>query len=133
VSFLDKPESQIIRRLRFVFDLLFFELSFGFMPEALFLAFGFSRGLPQLMGAHLYISTTWVTPLVGPKLAAKALANQSSWLNCKPSPLRGAFATRFRVRVPAAFYGCCSEAPNFLLQSRFKYSIANFSAGITFG
>ena len=51
VSFLDKPESQIIRRLRFVFDLLFFELSFGFMPEAIFLAFGFSRGLPQLMGA----------------------------------------------------------------------------------
>ena len=33
LSFLDKPESQIIRRLRFVFDLLFFELSFGFMPE----------------------------------------------------------------------------------------------------
>ncbi len=51
VSFLEKPESQIIRRLRFVFDLLFFELSFGFMPEAIFMAYGFSRGLPQLMGA----------------------------------------------------------------------------------
>jgi hypothetical protein len=51
VSFRDNPESQIIRRLRFVFDLIFFELSFGFMPKALFLAFGFSRGLPQLMGA----------------------------------------------------------------------------------
>jgi hypothetical protein len=59
-------KSEIIRRLRFVFDLLFSELPFGFMPEALFLAFGFSRGLPQLMGAlpgflsvdHLDSSTT---------------------------------------------------------------------------
>ena len=77
MSFRDKPESQIIRRLRFVFDLLFFELPFGFMPEAVFLAFRFSRGLPQLMGAlsdfvyieHLGNSTG------RPKLAAEALAN----------------------------------------------------------
>ena len=77
LSFLDKPESQIIRRLRFVFDLLFFELSFGFMPEALFLAFRLSGGLPQLWARSLIlcISITWVTPLVVPKLAAEALAN----------------------------------------------------------
>jgi hypothetical protein len=33
-----------------VFDLLFSELPFRFVPKALFLAFGFSRSLPQLMG-----------------------------------------------------------------------------------
>jgi hypothetical protein len=34
-----------------VFDLLFLELSFSLMPEALFLAFGLPRLLPQLIGA----------------------------------------------------------------------------------
>jgi hypothetical protein len=60
-----------------VFDLLFSELQFGFMPEALFLAFGFSRGFPQLVSAFSdFLSVDHlVAPLVGPTKVAEALAN----------------------------------------------------------
>jgi hypothetical protein len=79
-SWRDKPkELWVIWRLSFLFNLLFSELPLGFMPETLLLAFGFSRGFPQLMGAlPCFLSVDHLAPPLAGHQARSSIVIGSS-------------------------------------------------------